>query len=137
MLEAVGFIHAFARSVFAIAVGHYLDAHHSAYTGRSELVLREGPLRHGTIVVVEKPTQSLFVGQPIFVIADSAGALWGRIQSLRNDDSEIQVFSPENAAPNGIGIGLDFKCPRNAKLFVLPTDDDVVWSPMDVASGAG
>jgi RiboL-PSP-HEPN len=137
MREAVGFIHAFARSMFAIAVGHYLDAHHSPYTGQFELVLREGPLQRGTVVVVEEPTQPLFVGQPIFVIIDQAGARWGRIQSLKNDDSEIQFFSPENAARKGIGIGLSFKCPRNARLVVLPTDDDVVWSPMDLASAAG
>lgn len=47
------------------------------------------------------------------------------------------AFSPKDAAPQGIGIGLDFKCPRKATLFAPPTDDDVVWSPMDVTSAAG
>jgi hypothetical protein len=166
MRDAVEFIYAFARSVYAITVGHYLESHHAASVGRAELVQRrgDGPFNHGTVVVVEAPEQRIFVGQPVFVIiraiGDSAasstdgkvkpaqdtgggkrqpgqqhyvtGARWGRIQSLKVDDSVLQEVSPETVALNGIGIGLDFKCPRKAKLVALPNEDDIVWSPLDV-----
>jgi hypothetical protein len=26
-----------------------------------------------------------------------------------------------------VGVAVDFKCPRNVELFVLGTDDDIVW----------
>ena len=114
MSEAVGFIRAFAQSIFAIAVGSYLKAHHTAASaGRVELVQLQddGPYRNGMVVVVGKPAQRLFVGQPVFVPVDSTGARWGRIQSLQVDDSDVLVVLPEAVAPQGIGVRLDFKCP--------------------------
>lgn len=137
MSEIVGFIRAFAQSIFAIAVGSYLKAHHhAASAGRVELVQRhdDGPYRNGTVVVVEKPTQRLFVGQPVFVPIESTGARWGRIQNLRVDDSDVQDVLPGAAAPQGIGVGLDFKCPRGATLVALDSDDDAVWSPPESAN---
>jgi hypothetical protein len=84
MNDVIGFIEAFSKSVFAMAVGRYLEAHHSASAQRAELVQRQGdgPFQNGTIVIVEKPAQRLFVGQPVFVIAGSTEARWGRIQRL-------------------------------------------------------
>ncbi len=137
MRDAVGFMRAFAQSIFAMAVGSYLKAHHhAASAGRVELMQRQGdgPFNKGTVVVVEKPAQRLFVGQPVFVPIDSTGARWGRIQSLRVDDSDVLVVLPETVAPQGIGIGLDFKCPSGANLVALEADDDVVWSPPESAN---
>ncbi|MFT3803024.1 MAG: MAE_28990/MAE_18760 family HEPN-like nuclease [Burkholderiaceae bacterium] len=130
MSDAIGFINAFSRAVFSIVVGCYLTAHHTTAEGHAELVQRqgEGPLKNGTVVVVDKPALRLFVGQPIFVPVDSTGARWGRIQSLQISGTDVQVVLPETVAPEGIGIGLDFKCPRGATLIALEADDDVVWS---------
>lgn len=136
MFDSVGFILAFGCSVFAITVGKYLETHHAESAGRADLKQRQddGPFEDGTVVIVEKPTQRLFVGQPVFVIVKSTSARWGRIQSLQVDDSRIQVFLPEDKAPSGIGIKLDFKCPSNAILIALAKDDDIVWSPLNVAT---
>lgn len=132
MCDAVDFIQAFAQSIFAMAVGSYLKAHHAALVGRIELVQRQGdgPFKNGTVVIVEKPAQRLFVGQPVFVSLDSTGARWGRIQSLQLDGSDAQFVLPEANAPLGIGVRVDFKCPEGANLIALATDDDVVWSPL-------
>jgi hypothetical protein len=134
MRDAVGFLRAFANSIFAIVVGCYLKAHHVDSADNVILVQRhhDRPLKNGTVVVVEKPAKQLFVGQPLFVSID-AGARWGRIQSLRVDDSDVQVVGPEVDAPQGIGIALNFKCPRKATLVALGVEDDLVWSPPEPA----
>jgi hypothetical protein len=166
MREAVGFIHAFAQSSYSLTVGHYLESHHVAPIGCTELVQRQGdgPFKRGTVVIVEAPLQRLFVGQPVFVIIGSVGgravnptdiggkpvqdaggskrqsgpqqpltgARWGRIQSLTVNDSVLQEIIPGTVVPNGIGIELNFKCPKKAKLIALPNDDDVVWNFLDV-----
>lgn len=94
-------------------------------------------LQGRTVIVVDKPAQRLFVGQPVFVVVDSTGARWGRVQSLR-DDAEVQELSANADAPEGVGVGLDFKFPKSAeaKLVVLTAEDDVVWSPTKVATAA-
>lgn len=131
MADAVGFIEAFSRSVFSLAVGRYLQGHHA--TTAIQLRQREGdgPYKNGTVVVVEKPAHRLFVGQPVFVIVGTSGARWGRIQSLKVDDAGVQAVDGGAAAENGIGVTLDFKCPKGASLVALPVEDDVVWSPLE------
>lgn len=134
MSDTMGFIEAFSKSVFPMAVAKYLEDHHAAPGQGIPLQLREGPYQNGTIVVVEKPAQRLFVGQPVFVAVDSLGARWGRIQSLKVDDAVVAAVEQGDAAANGIGIGLDFKCPKGGALVALEADDDVVWSPETVGA---
>jgi hypothetical protein len=132
MSDTISFIKAFAQSIFSMIIGTYLKAHHNAAsTGCIELVQRkdEGPYEKGTVVIVEKPAQRLFIGQPVFVPIDSIGARWGRIQSLRIDGIDVENVLPKTVAPQGIGIGLNFKCPKGKTLIGLEADDDVVWSP--------
>ena len=139
MRDAVDFIQAFVQSIFATAVGSYLEAHHHAASAdRVELVQRQndGPYRNGTVVVVEKPARRLFVGQPVFVPVNSSGARWGRILSLQVDDSDVLDVLPGTVAPQGIGVGLDFKCPKGATLVALEAEDDVIWSPPNSANGS-
>jgi hypothetical protein len=140
MIEAVAFIESLATSIFGLVVGRYLETHHAASPGRVELTLRDGdgPFRGRTVVVVEEPDQRLFVGQPVFVIVESTGARWGRIQSLRVDNTDVRELAANANAPSGVGVGLDFKFPSSAdaKLVALATDDDVVWSPLAVAAPA-
>ncbi len=137
MGETVGFIEGLTRSIFGIVVGQYLKAHHAASPGRIEMALREGegPYRKGTVVVVDKPAHRLFVGQAVFVLVESTGARWGRIQSLQVDGSAVADLPTETPAPSGVGIGLDFKFPKaaDAKLVALACDDDIVWAPLPTA----
>lgn len=132
MSEALAFIESVARSIFTLVVGHYLEAHHASSSGRIELALRrgDGPYKNGTVVVVNKPAQRLYVGQPVFVLMRSTGARWGRIQSLQVDGAEVQELVASANAPMGIGVRLDFRFPNSteAKLIALAIDDDVVWS---------
>jgi hypothetical protein len=128
MGDALGFIEAFSKSVFSLAVARYLENHHAATNIQLQQREGEGPYKDGTIVVVDKPVHRLFIGQPVFVMVDSAGTRWGRIQSIQVDDANVQSVEAGAAAANGVGIALDFKCPKGAKLVALTTDDDVVWS---------
>lgn len=136
MSDAIGFIEAFSKAVFAMAVGRYLHDHHAAPRQDIELQQRQGdgPYKNGTVVVVEKPAQRLFVGQPVFVLVEATGARWGRIQSMKVDGTDMRAVEPGAAATNGIGIALDFKCPKGAALVALAVEDDVVWSPETVAA---
>lgn len=132
MGDALGFIAAFSKAVFSLAVGRYLQDHHAASRQDLQLHQREGdgPYKKGTVVVAEKPAQRLFVGQPVFVLVDSTGARWGRIRGLKVDDADIDSVEVDAAAANGIGIALDFICPRSGTLVALAADDDVVWTPL-------
>ncbi len=136
MGEAVAFIEGLATSIFSLVVGRYLQTHHSESAGRVELTLRagDGPFKSRTVVVVHKPAQRLYVGQPVFVVVESIGARWGRIQSLRVDDDEVLELAAKANAPKGVGVGLDFKFPKSsdARLVALAADDDLVWSPAPV-----
>lgn len=140
MREAVAFIECLAMSIYGLVVGRYLEAHHAASPGRVELALRDGdgPYNGRTVVVIDKPDQRLFVGQPVFVVIDTTGARWGRIKSLRIDDADVQELAANANAPSGVGVGLDFSFPKraDAKLVALAADDDVVWSPLSVAAPA-
>ena len=132
MSDAVAFIDSFSTSIFCLVAGLYLKNHHADSSKSTELVLsqRDGPYKDGTIVVVNKPVQRIFVGQPIFALVKSTGARWGRIQSLRIDGTDVQEVASDDNAPNGVGVGLDFKFPKSAdaKLIALSANDDVVWS---------
>jgi hypothetical protein len=135
MNDAIAFIESLARSIFGIVTGCYLQAHYGASASCIELTLadRGGPYKDGSVVVVNKPAQRIFVGQPAFIIVESTVARWGRIQGLRLDGADISEVVANTSAPNGIGVGLDFKYPNNAKvtLIALPSDDDAVWSPQE------
>jgi len=134
MSDTLGFIKAFSKSVFSMAVAKYLEDHHASPGHGIPLQLRGKLYQGGTIVGVEKPAQRLFVGQPVFVAVDSVGARWGRIQSLKVDGALVPAVAQRDAAANGIGIGLDFKCPKGGALIALEADDDVVWSPEAVGA---
>lgn len=140
MGEAVAFIESLGKAIFGVVVGRYLDTHHADSADRIELTLRAGekPLQNRRVVIVDKPAQKLFVGQPVFVLMKSTGARWGRIQSLRLDDVDVQVVATNANAPKGVGVGLDFKFPKSAdaKLVALAVDDDLVWSPLALAPPA-
>lgn len=136
MSEMIGFIEALARSIFSFAVAKYLQGHHVVSGRGIELQLREGPYQSGTVVVIDKPAQRLYVGQPVFVVVDSTWARWGRIRSLELDDVPVAAIEQGDPAVNGIGIGVDFKCPRGATLVALESDDDVVWPPAETAAAS-
>lgn len=132
MSDTVAFIESLSKSIFVMAVARYLHDHHVVSGGAVSLQLREGPYQNGMVVVVDKPAQRLYVGQPVFVV-DSAGARWGRILSLQVNDNAVVVVE-QGAAATDVGIGLDFKCPKDAALYALDADDDVVWSPATAAA---
>lgn len=131
MSDTIDFFAAFAKSLFSIAVGKYLQDQHIKPVRSINLIQRhDGRFKEGTVVVVERPSQRLFVNQPVFIISEANGACWGRIRSLQIEKVDVKAIEPDDDIPNGIGIALDFKCPRNTPLHALTSEDDVVWSPL-------
>lgn len=136
MGDALGFIEAFSKAVFSLAVSRYLQDHLAATAIQLQQREGDGPYKNGTVVVVEKPAHRLYIGQPVFVIVGSTGTRWGRIQSIKVDDVDVQAVDADAATAKWIGIALDFKCPKGAALVALAFEDDVVWSPIAVAAAS-
>lgn len=128
MSDRIDFIESLSKSIFVVAVSRYLDDHHVASGGAVSLRLREGPYKDGTVVVVDKPAQRLYVGQPVFVLIETAGVRWGRIRSLKVNDVSVPAVESD-ALATAVGVAVDFKCPKGNVLFALESDDEVVWSP--------
>lgn len=136
MNDAIVYIEAFSRSVFAMAIGRYLQDHHALSVKSIHLkqCTNDGPYQNGKVVVVKQPAHRLFVGQPLFVFVETTGARWGRILGIKLDETAVEAIEPSVAAPNGVGIELDFRCPKGAGLIALDADDDVVWPPLEVTA---
>lgn len=133
MTDTMDFVEALARSIFAMTVARYLHGRHIVSGDYVPLRVREGPFKDGTVVVVDKPEHRLYLGQPIFVLAETAGVRWGRIVSLQVDDVAVPSVE-KTAAATSVGVAVDFKCPKDCNLIALETDDDVVWSPSSAES---
>lgn len=127
MADTVAFVEALAKSIFAITVAKYLHGRHVEPAECAQLRVREGPIKGGKVVVVEKPGQRLYVGQPIFVV-ETVGARWGRIRNLQVDGVPVSAIEKATAA-TAVGVAVDFRCPKGIDLFALESDDEVVWSP--------
>lgn len=135
MRELVDFVEAFSRSLFAITVASYLQIRHLESGDCVALSLREGPYKDGTVVVVDKPSERLAVGQAAFVVAQGPGARWGRIRNLQLDDVSVETVDETSTAAN-VGILVDFTLPNEPELIVLQNEDDVVWVPLPPAVDA-
>ena len=128
MTGLVDFVEALASSTFALTVAKYLRGRHVESGDAARLQLREGPYKDSTVVVVEKPEQRLYVGQPIFAFVETAGVRWGRILDLQVNGVSSTAID-KAATATDVGVAVDFKCTKGVELFVLDADDDVVWSP--------
>ncbi|MBI4081926.1 MAG: hypothetical protein HY423_04875 [Candidatus Lambdaproteobacteria bacterium] len=135
MPDRVKFIEAFAHSLFVMTVTAYLCGKYVEPGAAIRLELREGPIKAGKVVVVDKPQQRLYVTQPIFGLIAGTGVRWGRIIDLKVNDASVSIVE-ENADVATVGVRIDFKCPKGVKLFVLESEDEVVWSPTTVTAHA-
>jgi hypothetical protein len=126
MTDTIAFVEALSKSIFAITIAKYLEGRHIESDECAQLRICEGPYKDGAVVVVQKPEQRLYVGQPIFVLIESAGARWGRIRGLQLQGTSVEAVEGISKEKD-VGVTFDFKCPKNAKLFVLEDDDDAVW----------
>ncbi len=134
MKEAIDFVRALSVDVFAEVVNSYLATRYDPPAAQTRLtqVPGDGPYQKGTVIVVESTAVRLHVGQPIFVRRTVGGARWGRIQGLKLDDVEVAQIDAGAEPATGIGIRVDFKCPKGASPVVLTADDDLVWAPLPV-----
>lgn len=139
MDELLDFVEALSSALFSVVVGHYLQSRYQAEKGLP-LVIREGPIKNGSVVVVDHPAEPLRTGQPVFTILASGEARWGRISSLQVDDQVVSEVLPGMKATDGVGVAVDLECHRTAKLVAIRDEDPLVWGPrrsQRSASGAG
>ena len=126
MSDAVSFIEAFVTSIFSVVVGSHLAYYVTAGTAQ-RLTVTEGPFKNESVVVVKRPSHSLRVRQPAFVLS-SAGARWGRVVTLKLNDEPVDTVDHLNSGGD-VGIEFDFRVGRNIPLYVLEREDDAIWGP--------
>lgn len=136
MLEQLAFIKEFSAGLFAVAAGGYLA---QGVAAAAELLQVTERAFKNSVVVVERPTIRLVVGQPVFAlvkaVADGAKpvnimyARWGRVKELRADGLSVVSTDAAPAGQLSFGVSLGFCCPEGATLYALDKDDNLIWSP--------
>ena len=88
-------------------------------------MLVEGPYKAQRLWVVSKPPCRLHVSQPWFALSSSFLARWGRVKNLQIDG--VNHTSVEPGGTDTVGVMFDFPAPKNAKVYVLDGEDEVIW----------
>ena len=132
MRDFVDFIESFARALFTIAVSAYLRHRYVRLDELAPLTLTEGPYVNRRVVVVKKPEKPLAIGQPAFLFSEVAGVRWGRIHELRANGAIVKRVDETVETPD-VGIQVNIECPNGTELYVLQSEDDVVWDPLQPA----
>lgn len=131
MLDFLAFFEALAAAAFSIVAADYLKRCRVDRNETFRLDLLEGPYVQGFVVVVRRPTATLYVGQPVFsFVSRGGGVKWGRIVEIQLND--VSVASTENSTSDEVGLKVNFECPRDVQLHVLQTDDELIWEPLPV-----
>jgi hypothetical protein len=126
MQVRLNFLEAYARSLFNVLAGAYLDRYHI----KSGLAISlgrpiEGPYKNGS-VVVRKPPCRVFRGQPIVGIREGRVDRWGEILEIRVQDVAVESIEPDSAATDA-GLRADFKFTKGIQLYALATKDEAIW----------
>jgi hypothetical protein len=125
MRGLVDFVLALARSIFVLFVSHYLRKRHVGVAGCARQTLVEGPYKKQYIWVVEQPLCRLHVSEPVFALSSTFLARWGRVQNLQIGGVEHTSVEPGGVEP--VGVLLDFPAPKNAEVYVLGGEDELIW----------
>lgn len=129
MQSLVEFIHALSASIFTLFVSQYFVKVHVGKAGCEQLRRVEGPFNKQSVWVVERPTSVLYINQPVFALSTGFLTRWGRIQSLRiNDTDHVFVTPDENEA---VGVQFDFRAPESAQVYILGSEDETIWTAVN------
>jgi hypothetical protein len=127
MQVRLDFLEAYARSLFSVLAGAYLDRYHIG-SGQAISLGRpiEGPFENGSVVVVNKPPCRVFRGQPIVGVRQRRVDRWGEILEIRVEDVAVDSIEPDSAATDA-GLRANFKFTKGIQIYALETKDEAIW----------
>lgn len=129
MHELLDFVTAYSKALYSLLVGDIIKKRYVLNSNDSEqLTLDEGdgPYQRGHVVIVNKPSITIFKGQQIIGYQNDEIIRWGRIKSIQIDDKNVEEVKADTYAEK-LGVNLDFKATRGMQLFLLQKEEDVVW----------
>jgi hypothetical protein len=129
MRELVDFVEAMCQGIFAVIVRDYIECDYIQPQKATELSVKEGPYKNGTVVVIGNSGASTSIGQPIVCTAGVSRIFCGRIKGMQLDGTPCN--SVDDANVNEIGIELDFRIPKSSKLYQLDAADELLWHVAD------
>ncbi len=129
MRELVDFVEAMCKGIFAVIVRDYIDCDYIVPQKTTELTVKEGPYKNGTVVVIGNPGASTSVGQPIVCTAGVSRIFCGRVKGIQLDGTPCDSVDDSNV--DEIGIELDFRIPKSSKLYQLESADELLWPVAD------
>lgn len=127
--ELVEFVEAVCQGIFEVIVRDYLELEYLATGKTIELTIKEDPIKDGTVVIIDNPGTKTSKGQPVFYTAGVSRIAFGRVKDIQiKGESHDFVDDPRF---NELGIELDFKIPKTARLYQLATDDELLWPAVE------
>ena len=129
MGETLEFIQVLCETLYDCAVSDYLRTSYVVKPTAVPLTRVDGPLKGKKVVIVRKPSALLRNGQCAFVLVEGGHARRGRIKNLQLDGANVMSVSGDGPDTD-IGVELDFDCSKMKGLYILPEEDDLVWSPL-------
>lgn len=125
MRSLVDFVLALSCSIFVLFVSRYLRKRHVGTDACARLTLSKGPYHKQHIWIIDHPSCRLHVSQPAFALSKTFLARWGRVQNLQIDGVDHRSIGP--SGPKLVGVLLDFPASKDAELYVLSGEDEVIW----------
>ncbi len=129
MRDLVDFVEATCQGIFTVIVRDYIECDYIIPQIAIELIVKEGPYKNGTVVVIGNPGASTSIGQPIICTAGVSRIFCGRVTSIQLDGNPCD--SVDDRSVSQIGIEVDFKIPKSAKLYQLDIADELLWPVVD------
>jgi len=125
MRDLVDFVEATCQGIYTVIVRDYLECEYIDISKATELSVKEGPIKNGTVVVIDNPGVEICKGQPVICLAGVSCVFFGRVKDIQLEGTSYDCV--DDPAITEIGIELDFKIPKSAKLYQLATADELLW----------
>ncbi|MBF0550582.1 MAG: hypothetical protein HQK60_08605 [Deltaproteobacteria bacterium] len=125
MQARLNFLEAYARSLFIVIKGAYLDYYIESGLAMSLGRPIGGPFENGSVVVVSKPACSVFVGQPIIGVRKGRVVQWGEVLEIKVQDVRVESVDPDFST-NDVGLRTNFKMTKGFELYVLGNKDEMI-----------
>ena len=130
MWDLVDFVEATCQGIFTVIVRDYVECEYISAKKAIELTVKEGPYKSGTVVVIGNPCVRTSIGQPVVCIAGISRVFCGRVTSIQLDGTAREFVDDPSIID--IGIEVDFKIPKTAKLYQFSTEDELLWPSVDL-----
>lgn len=130
MRDLVDFVEAICQGIYAVIARDYIEREYIDTKKATELSVIVGPIKKGTVVVIANPGIRTSKGQPVICTAGVSKVLYGRVTCVQVDGAPCDYVDDANIAE--IGIEVDFKIPKSARLYHLTEEDELLWPVVDL-----